>query len=79
MPFYAASKSTFEVSILNIDNFLTALTICFFIDKFGRRPLFLLATGGMCGSFIIWTICAAEFKQTGVPAAVFAEIAFILL
>jgi len=28
--------------ILNIINFLTALTMCFFIDKFGRRPLFLL-------------------------------------
>jgi len=75
-----SSKLRLEINgILNIVNFITALTMCFFIDKFGRRPLFLFATGGMCGSFVIWTICAAEFKQTGVPAAGFAEIAFIFL
>jgi MFS family permease len=75
-----SSKLRLEINgILNIVNFITALTMCFFIDKFGRRPLFLLATGGMCGSFVIWTICAAEFKLHGNPAAGFAEIAFIFL
>jgi MFS family permease len=65
--------------ILNIINFITALFMCFMIDKFGRRPLFLFATAGMCGSFVIWTICAAEFVQTAVPAAGSAEIAFIFI
>lgn len=65
--------------ILNIINFFTAVGMCFVIDKFGRRPLFLFATAGMLGSFIIWTICAAEFVKTLVPSAGYAEIAFIFI
>lgn len=65
--------------ILNIINFATALTMCFFIDKFGRRPLFLFATAGMCASFCIWTVCAAEFTKTAVAAAGRAEVAFIFI
>ena len=65
--------------ILNIINFLTAVTMCFFIDKFGRRPLFLFATAGMCASFCVWTICAAEYVKTKVSSAANAEIAFIFI
>lgn len=65
--------------ILNIINFLTAVTMCFFIDKFGRRPLFLFATAGMCASFCIWTVCAAEFTKHAVAAAGRAEVAFIFI
>jgi MFS family permease len=38
--------------ILNIINALVAFIMCFFVDKLGRRPLFLVATGGMCMSFV---------------------------
>ncbi|EHL01749.1 putative Lactose permease [Glarea lozoyensis 74030] len=65
--------------ILNIINFATALTMCFFIDKFGRRPLFLFATGGMLMAFVAWTIAAAQFVKTAVKAAGTAEIFFIFL
>ncbi|KAL2060666.1 hypothetical protein VTL71DRAFT_9307 [Oculimacula yallundae] len=65
--------------ILQIVNFAVALGMCFMIDKFGRRPLFLLATGGMLVSFIIWTVCAAQYKQTEVKAAATAEVAFIFI
>ena len=75
-----SSKLRLEINgILNIINCIVAVTMCFFIDKLGRRPLFLFATGGMCLSFVIWTVCAAQFKQTGVAAAGYAEIAFIFL
>jgi len=74
------SKEQLEINgILQIVNFAVALGMCFMIDKFGRRPLFLLATGGMLGSFIVWTVCAAQYKQTGVKAAAHAEIAFIFI
>jgi hypothetical protein len=65
--------------ILNIINFATALAMCFFIDKFGRRPLFLFATGGMLMAFVAWTICAAQFVKTAVVGAGKAEIFFIFL
>ncbi|TVY73599.1 Lactose permease [Lachnellula suecica] len=75
-----SAKLQLEINgILNIINFLVAVTMCFFIDKFGRRPLFLTATGGMFLCFCIWTVCAAQFVKTGVRAAGFAEVAFIFL
>jgi len=65
--------------ILQIVNFVVALAMCFFVDKLGRRPLFLTATGGMCCSFIAWTICAARFTVDKSPAAANAEVAFIFI
>lgn len=59
-----SSKTKLEINgILQIVNFAVALGMCFMIDKFGRRPLFLLATGGMLGSFCVWTICAARVSN----------------
>lgn len=76
----SSHKTQLEINgVLNIINFLTAVTMCFFIDKFGRRPLFLFATGGMFLSFCIWTVCAARFTISGVVAAGKAEIFFIFL
>lgn len=73
-------KTQLEINgILNIINFITAVTMCFFIDKLGRRPLFLFATGGMFSAFCIWTVCAAQFVKTGATAAGKAEIFFIFL
>ncbi|KAI6715406.1 hypothetical protein JHW43_002032 [Diplocarpon mali] len=45
----------------------------------GRRALSLLATGGMCASFVFGTICAAQFVKIGETAAANAEIAFIFI
>lgn len=64
--------------ILNIINALVAFIMCFFVDKLGRRPLFLVATGGMCLSFIVWTI-AARYAADKVASAANAEVAFIFI
>ncbi|CAG8960535.1 hypothetical protein HYFRA_00008255 [Hymenoscyphus fraxineus] len=75
-----SQKLQLEINgILNIINFIVALTACFFIDKLGRRPLFLFSTGGMLVAFCAWTICAAQFVKTSVKAASYAEIFFIFL
>ncbi|KAK2776547.1 hypothetical protein FQN52_003444 [Onygenales sp. PD_12] len=65
--------------ILNIVNFVVAFLMCFFIDKFGRRPLFLFATAGMLVSFCAWTIGSAEFAKNGVKAAATAQITFVFI
>jgi sugar porter (SP) family MFS transporter len=46
-----------------------ALYAATFIDKVGRRPLFLTATIGMMLSFICWTITCAVFENSGNEAA----------
>lgn len=49
--------------VLQIFNLLVALTMCFFVDKIGRRPLFLASTAGMLVTFIVWTICSARYAM----------------
>jgi hypothetical protein len=64
---------------LQICNFFVALTMCFFVDKIGRRPLFLVSTTGMLGSFIVWTICSARFNEAGDKGAAKAVVAMIYI
>lgn len=64
---------------LNIWNCLVATTMCFFVEKIGRRPLFLISTAGMCGSFVVWTICSERFDATQVKANGSAVVFMIFL
>ncbi|MCJ1400695.1 hypothetical protein MMC11_003903 [Xylographa trunciseda] len=65
--------------ILQIINFIVALTMCFFVDKIGRRKLFLTSTAGMLGAFIVWTICSAVQQNTGNTHAATAVVVMIFL
>jgi MFS family permease len=60
--------------ILQIINFFTAVGMCFFVDKIGRRKLFLVSTAGMLGSFIIWTICSSRFSLSNDKGAANAVV-----
>jgi MFS family permease len=51
------TDSTIQLTIngvLQIVNFITAVGMCFLVDKVGRRKLFLVSTSGMLASFIVW-------------------------
>ena len=65
--------------VLNIVNCIVAVGQCFFVDRIGRRTLFLVSTSGMLICFIIWTICSAEFTLHGSSASGNAVIAFIFI
>ncbi|KAL2883383.1 hypothetical protein SGCOL_001063 [Colletotrichum sp. CLE4] len=65
---------------LQIWSFLVA--ICFsvyFIEKLGRRILFLIAAVGMLVVFSVWTGCSAVYAQTGNKDAGSAVLAMIFL
>jgi sugar porter (SP) family MFS transporter len=65
--------------VLNIWNCFTAITMCFFVDKIGRRKLFIGSTAGMLGCFIVWTICSERYNATHVHANGSAVVAMIFL
>lgn len=62
---------------LQILNFTVALTMAFFVDKLGRRRLFLISTCGMLVAFVVWTICSAQHEMTQSKTAGRAVIAMI--
>ena len=49
------------------------------VDRYGRRPMFLASTAGMCGVLACWTLSAGLYQQHGSPGADKAMIFFIYL
>jgi hypothetical protein len=80
-----------QVKILNSDtqllingvlqgvNMIVAIGTCFFVEKIGRRVLFITSTSGMLVVFISWTICAAEFALHQTKAAKYGVIVMIFI
>lgn len=58
-------------------SFFVSMFFAMFVDRIGRRPLFLIATLGMLISFTIWTICSSVEQRTGSKGAGRAVIAMI--
>ncbi|KAK9492575.1 general substrate transporter [Lipomyces doorenjongii] len=65
--------------IINIWNWLIALTTSFFVDKVGRRPLFLVSTVGMLLVFAGWTAASALFSKDKKDQAGIAVLALIFV
>ncbi|EFQ32496.1 uncharacterized protein GLRG_07766 [Colletotrichum graminicola M1.001] len=64
---------------LTIWSWLASLTAAFFVDRIGRRVLFLFAGVGMLVSFSIWTACSAVYAQTESSSAGIAVVAMIFV
>ncbi|KAL5335206.1 general substrate transporter [Aspergillus crustosus] len=65
--------------LLQIFNFIAALSAAMFVDRLGRRTLFLWSAAGMLVSFIIWTACSAVFDSTQASALGRTVIAFVFI
>jgi hypothetical protein len=44
---------------------IVSITAALTVDKFGRRPLFLISAAGMTVCFVIWTALAGQFETHG--------------
>lgn len=64
---------------LTIFNMLIATGMAFSVDRFGRRPLFLAATFGMCLAMTGWTIASQQNETKGTTAAGRAVIAMVFV
>lgn len=60
---------TFDQTLINgllqIFNFIAALSAAFLVDRLGRRVLFNWSGIGMLISYIVWTACSAVNNETG--------------
>jgi MFS family permease len=65
--------------IINIWNWLLALTTALFVERVGRRPLFRISTLGMLVVFIGWTVASARFAETEARSAGLAVMALIFV
>jgi sugar porter (SP) family MFS transporter len=53
---------------LTILSLIVSVSCALLIDRIGRRPLFMAATGTMCLCFVIWTICSSRSDQDSAAA-----------
>ncbi|PSK55281.1 High-affinity glucose transporter [Elsinoe australis] len=65
--------------VLQICNCIVAVSQSFFVDKIGRRTLFLISTAGMLGTFVVWTICSSVYSKSGNEGAGRAVIVMIFI
>lgn len=62
-----------------IMSLIVSLTMAMLVDKIGRRPMFLAATGSMFGTFVFWTLTSGLYDEHGSAGAQYAMIFFIWL
>ncbi|CAL1699477.1 unnamed protein product [Somion occarium] len=65
--------------ILAIWNLFWAVLASFFVERLGRRFLFITSASGMLLFFIFQTVCSAQYALHKTDAAAHAVIAFIFL
>ncbi|OIW34702.1 general substrate transporter [Coniochaeta ligniaria NRRL 30616] len=56
---------------------VVSVTMAMLVDRVGRRPMFLAATGGMFATFVLWTLTAGLYEERNAPGSNYAMIFFI--
>ena len=73
------SEQTLINALLSVYNWVLSVTAGAFIDRTGRRPLWLVSAGGMTISYVIWTILSERFAVTKDPSIGKGVLAFIFI
>lgn len=76
---YSSTTQSLINGGLTIWCWLVSLFAAFFVDRIGRRFLFLFAAVGMLISFSVWTACSAVYSKTESASAGIAVVAMIFL
>ncbi|KAJ5355922.1 General substrate transporter [Penicillium concentricum] len=59
---------------------VVSVSSAFFVDRVGRRPLFLVSTIGMVLMFLAWTVVSSVFEKTGdVATTGYPQVVFVWL
>jgi MFS family permease len=66
-------------ALLQVYNFVLAMTAATFVDRIGRRPLWIICAFGMTISYIAWTILSERFAATQNAGVGKGVLAFIFL
>lgn len=67
-----------QLTMLSLTVIISA-TVAQFVDRIGRRPLWLISTGGMLGAYVIITALSATFAKTQVHSTGLAVIPFLFI
>jgi len=65
--------------VLQVWNFISAITAAFLVEKLGRRTLFIASNTGMLIVFCMWTLTTALFQTTGNVDAARATIGLLFV
>lgn len=75
----SVTNQTLISGFLQVWNLLWAMGSAFFVDRLGRRPLFLTSCFGMLASYIIITGLSGSFAKSGASATGIAVIPFLFV
>ncbi|RKK13267.1 hypothetical protein BFJ66_g14015 [Fusarium oxysporum f. sp. cepae] len=76
----SVKEQTLINALLNVSNWLAAVFVgALMVDRLGRRTLYLISTGGMFISYIIWTSLTGSFIATNNATIGKAVIAFVFI
>ncbi|QRV80018.1 Sugar (and other) transporter [Ceratobasidium sp. AG-Ba] len=75
----SADDQTLINGIIAIYNFIIAIVSSFFVERAGRRRLFLISNAGMLVGYALLTACSATFAKTHNAHAGHGVIAFIFV
>ena len=68
-----------SAAIQYIINVIMTIPAILYVDKWGRRPIYLVSTAGTLITYVIWTACSAKYADTNETSYGSGVLAMIFL